>query len=206
VFLNKYNNIILAKARCVESVLQTPCLRPDNIGAATVKGLELETSIYPVDGLSIEGSLALLDFKYTSPTINGFLVSGEDAQGNPVQGAVPASGITPYTPEVSYSISTQYDHETDVGTFSIRVDGSYQGKLFTNAENTTWATIPGRFLANGRLTWTTTDDEWKVSLEVQNIFDKYYMQTVSDITTSLGLVTGVPGLPRTVAVSVERKF
>jgi iron complex outermembrane receptor protein len=45
-----------------------------------------------------------------------------------------------------------------------------------------------------------------VSLEVQNLLDKYYYQSVSDVTTSLGLVTGVPGLPRTYAVSVERKF
>jgi iron complex outermembrane receptor protein len=125
---------------------------------------------------------------------------------DPVIGGIPVGGITPYTPTLTYSISTQYDHETDVGTFSIRLDGSYQGKLFTNAENTSWATIPGRFLANGRLTWATTDDEWKVSLEVLNIFDKYYFQTVSDITTSLGLVTGVPALPRTVSLGVERKF
>jgi hypothetical protein len=79
------------------------------------------------------------------------------------------------------------------GTFSARLDGAYQGDLFTNAENTSWAKIPGRFLANGRLTWTTEDDAWKVSLEVLNLFDKYYFQTVSDITTSLGLVTGSPG-------------
>jgi len=205
-FLNKYEDIILAKVRCVESVLQTPCLRPDNIGAATVKGVELEASIYPVDGLSLEGSLALLDFEYTSPAINGFLVSGTDAAGNPVQGAVPATGITPYTPEVSFAVGGQYDHETEVGTFSLRLDGSYQGQLFTNAENTVWSEIPGRFLANGRISWTTVDEDWKVSLEVQNIFDKYYFQTVSDVTTSLGLVTGVPGLPRTWMASVERRF
>jgi iron complex outermembrane receptor protein len=41
---------------------------------------------------------------------------------------------------------------------------------------------------------------------VQNLFDKYYFTSVSDATTSLGLVTGVPGLPRTWSVSVERKF
>jgi iron complex outermembrane receptor protein len=78
--------------------------------------------------------------------------------------------------------------------------------MFTTAENTSWSEMPGRFLANGRLTWTTKDDDWKVSLEVQNLFDKYYFQSVSDITTSLGLVTGVPGLPRTWSVAVERKF
>jgi iron complex outermembrane recepter protein len=205
-FLNKYEDIILSKQVCPESVLPTPCLRPDNIGAADVKGLELEASIFPAEGLSFDGSISFLDFEYTSPAIGAFLISGEDAAGNPVVGAVPANGITPYTPELNYAIGGQYDYETDAGTFSVRLDGSYQGDLFTNAENTSWAEIPGRFLANGRLTWTTRDDDWKVSLEVLNIFDKYYFQTVSDITTSLGLVTGVPGLPRTWSLAVERKF
>jgi iron complex outermembrane receptor protein len=46
-----------------------------------------------------------------------------------------------------------------------------------------------------------------VSLEVQNLFDKYYFLSKSDVTSnSLGVVTGVPGLPRTWSVAVERRF
>jgi iron complex outermembrane receptor protein len=195
-FLNKYKDIILGKQRCPESVLQTPCLRPDNIGSADVKGLELETSIYPVDGLSFDASVSYLDFEYTSPvTSTGVLVNT----------SIPGSGITPYTPEMSYSVGGQYDHETNAGTLSFRLDGSYQGKLFTNAENTSWAKIPGRFLANSRISWSK-DDKWKMSFEVQNLFDKYYFQSVSDVSSSLGVVTGVPGLPRTWSVSIDRKF
>ena len=100
----------------------------------------------------------------------------------------------------------QYDHDTSVGTFGVRLDGSYQGKLFTNAENTSWATVDGRFLANLRLSWSDPMAKWRASLEVQNLFDKYYFTSVSDITTSLGAVTGVPGKPRTYAVSMERRF
>jgi len=65
--------------------------------------------------------------------------------------------------------------------------------------------VPGRFLANGRVTWAS-DKDWKASFEVQNLFDKYYFQSVSDATTSLGIVSGVPGLPRTWSLSIERKF
>ena len=86
------------------------------------------------------------------------------------------------------------------------MDGSYQGKLFTNAENTSWSTIDGRFLANARLSWSDPQDKWRASVEVQNLFDEYYYLSVSDVTTSLGLVTGVPGLPRTYMASIERKF
>lgn len=197
-FLNKYNDIILGKLVCPESSLPSPCLRPDNIGSADVKGLELEVSVFPVEGLSLDGSISYLNFKYTSPTT-----------GTPpvlVGTSIPADGITPYTPELSYSIGAQYDHETDVGTFSVRFDGSYQGSLYTTAENTSWSEIPGRFIGNGRISWASSDSDWRVSLEVKNIFDKYYFQSVSDVTTSLGLVSGVPGLPRTWTLGVQRNF
>jgi iron complex outermembrane receptor protein len=195
VFLNKYEDIILGKTVCPESVLPTPCLRPDNIGAADVKGAELEATIYPFDGFSIDASVSYLDFEYTSPTTGGLLAGT----------SIPAGGITPYTPETSLSVGAQYDHEVNTGLLSFRLDGSYQGELYTNAENSFWSRMPGRFLANARVSYARQED-WKVSLEVQNLLDKYYYLTVSDVTTSLGLVTGVPGLPRTYAVSVERKF
>ena len=195
VFLNKYEDIILGKAVCPESVLQTPCLRPANIGAADVKGAELEASIFPARGLSFDVSASYLDFEYTTQCVGGFLVGT----------AIPCGAITPYTPELAYAVGGQYDHDVGEGTLSFRLDGAYQGKVFTNAENTSWAKVDGRFLANARLSWAHAED-WRVALEVQNLFDKYYFQSVSDVTTSLGLVTGVPGLPRTFAVSVERKF
>jgi iron complex outermembrane receptor protein len=38
------------------------------------------------------------------------------------------------------------------------------------------------------------------------VFDKFYWLTKSDVTASLGVVTGVPGLPRTWALSLTRRF
>src|SRR6185312_6903548 len=68
VFLNKYDDIILGKTVCPESSLPTPCLRPANIGTADVKGAELELSVYPMRGLSVDASFSYLDFEYTSAT------------------------------------------------------------------------------------------------------------------------------------------
>ncbi|MGV3590969.1 MAG: hypothetical protein ACO1PZ_04715, partial [Gammaproteobacteria bacterium] len=68
-----------------------------------------------------------------------------------------------------------------------------------------WAKIPGRLVSNARVTWEN-EDGWKLGMEVQNLTDKYYFQSVSDVTTSLGLVTGVPAMPRTYSAFVERRF
>ena len=196
-FLNKYDDIILGKLICPESSLPSPCLRPENIGSADVKGFELEASIFPVDGLSIDGSVAVLDFEYTTAAVGGFLVGT----------GIPADGITPYTPELTYSFGIQYDYEMEAGTVSARFDGTFQDDVYTNAENTPWALVDDRFLGNARLAYTTADEGWRIALEVQNLFDKYYFLSVSDVTSnSLGVVTGVPGMPRTWSVSVEKRF
>ncbi len=198
VFLNKYQNIILGKQLCPESSLPSPCLRPENIGSADVRGAELEVAIFPADGLSIDGSISLLDFEYTTAV---------DGAGNLLGTGINGDNITPYTPKVAYAFGIQYDHDIGSGTVSGRFDGSYQGEVYTNAENTSWARVDGRFLGNARLTYTTEDEDWRASLEVQNVFDKYYFMSVSDTTANaLGVVTGAPGRPRTFSVSVERRF
>src|SRR5690606_37644039 len=106
-FLNKYEDIILGKLVCPESSLPSPCLRPENIGSADVKGFELEAAIFPVDGLTIDGSVAFLDFEYTSDSVPG------NTPGCPTAACltgtgIPAGGITPYTPELTYSFGIQY--------------------------------------------------------------------------------------------------
>lgn len=205
-FFNQYDNIILGKVVCPESSLPSPCLRPENIGSADVQGLELEASIFPLDGLTIDASVAYLDFQYTSDTQPGGTLAcpaTECLAGT----VIPADGVTPYTPELTYSFGIQYDYDLPSGTISARFDGSYQDEVYTNAENTSWGLVEDRFLGNARLAYTTEDEAWRVALEVQNVFDHYYYQTISDATAnSLGIVSGVPGLPRTWSLAVERRF
>jgi iron complex outermembrane recepter protein len=186
VFLNKYDDIILTLLACPTS----PCLQPNNVGKADVKGAELEMTAYPVDGLSIDASLSYLDFQYKRLA----------------NVAVTLGMVTPYTPEWTGSAGIQYDKETASGTFSTRVDGTFQSEMFTAAINNGSSRLPSRVLTNARLSYTTTDKDWQVALEVQNLLNKYYMHSVSDIVSSLGVWTGNPGLPRTYAVTVKRKF
>jgi iron complex outermembrane receptor protein len=199
-FLNKYKDMVLAKQTCPESSLPTPCLRPANIGTADVKGVELEATVRPLDGVTLDGSFSYLDFEYTSPTT-----------GTPpvlVNSSIPSGGITPYTPKITWSHGAQYDYDSSIGRFSIRYDGQYQGKMFTTAENTFWSKVDKRYLGNAQVSYTSLDKAWKFTFEVKNIFDKYYFLSVSDVRTpgNLGVVTGVPGLPRTWSINVKRNF
>ena len=190
-FFNKYDDIILQLTACPGS----PCLQPNNIGKADVKGLELEAIAYPLDGLSFDGSVSYLDFDYKEVT---------DATSN-----VTLDMITPYTPEWSWSFGVQYDHEIQVGLLSARFDGSYRSHVYSEAvNNDTHNRIDGYFMGNARLSYTTLDEDWQVSLEVRNLFDKYYFMTLYDQhqPNFSATVSGSPGMPRTWALTVKRNF
>ncbi len=187
-FLNKYNDITFTLSACPSS----PCLRPTNVGKAEVKGAELEVSAFPVDGLMIDGSVSYINVDYDADSVAAAGLTGDET--------------FPYTPDWTYSFGIQYDYDIGPGTVGMRFDGSYRSEIFTETTNSSWSRIDSRFLGNARLSYTTADEEWRVALEVQNLFDKYYFMSVSDITRSLGAVTAVPGLPRTWALSVRKNF
>jgi iron complex outermembrane receptor protein len=187
-FLNKYDDITFTLSACPSS----PCLRPTNVGKADVKGAELELTAFPAEGLAIDGSVSYIDVKYDQLSVRPAGLNGTEN--------------FPYTPEWTYSFGVQYDFDIGPGTVGARFDGSYRSEIFTDTFNTSWSRIEDRFLGNARLSYTTDDEAWRVSLEVQNVFDKYYFMSVSDVTRSLGSQTAVPGLPRTWALSVRRNF
>jgi iron complex outermembrane receptor protein len=188
VFYNDYADIIFQLSACPSS----PCLRPVNVGEAKVKGFELEASVYPVDNLSIDGSLSYINVNYNDASVAPAGLHGNET--------------FPYTPDWTYSIGVQYDADVGPGMTHFRFDGSYRSSIFTDTANSPWSRIPGVFLGNARIWYTTEDEDWEVGLEVQNLFDEYHFMSVSDISRSLGLVTGVPGLPRTWAVSIKKNW
>ena len=66
-FLSKYKDMQLTLANCTAIAgagFGVPCAMPVNAGDADVKGIEVETLITPIDGLSIDGSFSYLDFEY----------------------------------------------------------------------------------------------------------------------------------------------
>ena len=188
LFFNKYNDIIFILSACPSS----PCIKPVNVGKADVWGFELETTIRPVDGLLIDGSMGYIHVNYDEASVAKAGLHGDET--------------FPYTPDWNWSLGIQYDWEQDWGTITPRFDGSYRSKIFTDTFNTPYSQIDGRFLANARLTYENSDKDWKAWIEVQNLFDKYYFLSVSDITRSLGAITAVPALPRTWSITVKKEF
>lgn len=211
-FYSKYKGIQLTLTNCTVQAgagFGAPCALPVNAGDANVKGVELETTMEPVDGFLIDGSLAYLDFDYTkfasfeTPT-------GTVSVGGPTNINAPQFGDYPaFTPRWKWSIGAQYEIPLGGGAGSLtpRLDAAYQGMIHTNAINRDSNKIPGYTVANARLTWRNEGDDLSVALEVTNLFDRYYYLSINDQSTSgLGYTNAQPARPREWAVTVKKEF
>jgi len=194
-FFNQYEDIILRLNFCAQSPpgQQTPCQLPANVGKADVKGIELESNMILGGGLSADISASWMDFKYT--------------ETNFATTAIPTSYITPFTPEKKASIGLQYETKfAGDHTFVARADWSYQSMVYGDAFNNPYNRIPSYATGNVRLTWRGPEEHWEASAEVMNVSDKLYYLATNDYSASAGSSSYSPGLPRTWAITVKRKF
>lgn len=189
VFYNDYEDIILTSAACPIS----PCLQPNNIGQAEVKGAEFEMEFRPTEAWLFDASASFLDFKYT--------------ETNAALTGVTLDMITPFTPETKASLGAQYTWSLGgMGSLTARLDGSYQSEIYTEAINHPANRIDSYFLANARLTWRSPEDTWNTSLEVTNLTNEYYEYSRFDQHLSSTTVSANPAPPLMWAVTIKRNF
>ncbi len=206
-FLSKYKGIQLSLPNCTSLVGEgygVPCAVLVNAGDADIKGIEVETSLRPVDGLMIDASASYLDFDYKRfGVIGGATVGGPGNPNGPQFGDYP-----PYTPKWKWAVGAQYEVELgDAGSITPRFDISYQSDIYSRANNGPSNILPAYTLANARLTWRNAEDDLQISAEVTNLFDEYYYITGFDLTgAGAGFSTAQPGRPREWAVTVKKSF
>ena len=203
-FYSNYNDIQLTQSFCDfgGGFPSAPCAAPSNTGDAKIKGFEIEAGLRPAQGLMIDGSMSYIHFKYKSidPTAGG------PGRPNNVQ----YNDVPPYMPTWKWAVGVQYEVPVaDIGTITPRLDASYQSVIYSNAANRFSNRIDAYTLANARLTYKNKGEDVEVSLEVTNLFDKYYVLTNFDQSiapTGGGFSLDQPGRPREWAVSLKKKF
>ncbi|MBO9581698.1 MAG: TonB-dependent receptor [Sphingobium sp.] len=190
-FLSNYSDIQRTVFFCPEST-STQCAQTKNIADARYKGIELETTVRPLDGLTFDGSLTYIHAEYTKI---------KDASAGITLGMAP-----PFASEWQASAGIQYSFDLVGGRLTPRADWSYLSDFFYNAQNRPENKVPGRDLFNARLTYETGDGAWSVSAAVTNLFDKFYEVGVGENIAGLGNSNTVLGRPREWSLSVRRKF
>ncbi|WP_145206374.1 TonB-dependent receptor [Sphingobium sp. B2] len=192
VFLNDYKDMQLVRYQCPESVVFS-CSVPSNAGDARVLGWELEASLRPTDGLSIDASAGYLDFDYKKITNPATLVT--------------KNMIAPFISKWQLSAGIQYEADlAGSGTLTPRIDWSWRSNYFYNAINNAFNQINPPHLVNARLTYQGPDKDWSLSLGVTNLLDSYYYAGKAENVGSFGVVSGVVGRPREWMITAKKSF
>jgi iron complex outermembrane receptor protein len=153
-------------------------------GGDKVKGLELEATAQPIDGLAINYSLGYTDRGSTT--------------GRPI-------GFPDWT--MSGGIQYKIDAAPLNGTLTPRLDWFYISKVAWSSDYT-HLDDPARSTFNARLTYRNTHDNYEIALGVTNLFDKEYYLNKTVFIQGLGAPAniGQPAAPREWYLSISKHF
>jgi len=173
----------------------------ENAGEAQSRGIELEFTVLPAEGLEIGGSYAFLDAEFEQftgqPSVapDGSIIEPGTFDGNDLRQSPPhtASGYVKYTYTDSW------------GALTSRISARFQDDMFFDPSNNPTSLAPSHDIWDARLSYQTPDEKWKLSLWGKNIFDEEYIE---QLFTQRGgrIAFGIFGDPARYGASVEYSF
>ena len=185
-----------------------------NIGEATTIGFELEVTAVPVDGLTLQATLGLLDAEYDDFCAD---LNGPAVEVNPVSdcgGVVEALPNGTFlvdrdhtdldlsrAPETQIYLSAQYEWDTDIGGFFVRSSGSFESEYFSDGViNHPKAETGDFWLLDASAGWRSRNDQWRVQAWCKNCSDKEYTSGLTP--TAQFFNQHFWGLPRTYGLTL----
>lgn len=158
------------QVQIVEAVTYT-----NNAGSARGYGAESSLTLRPVPGVSINGTLSLLDARYTrySPQ------PGVDYRNNRLNRA----------PTVSGSFGADYTFLSGgAGSLLLGSDVRFQSKQFFNPDNSKVHTGRGYAVVDARVTWRSNIGKYSLTAYVQNLNNARYetqTQAINDFNIAI---------------------
>jgi iron complex outermembrane receptor protein len=195
-FHQKFNDIQLQLGQCPHiSGPGAPCALTANAGKAKIQGIEAELDFRPVEGLSINASGSLVDFKFTETDPNSGVLLTDKA---------------PFISKYKFSIGAQYEIALSGGTLTPRLDLDYRSSFSVGAPANArqYNVTNGRTLMNARISYKPEGGDWELAVAATNLFDKFYYASKYDHASEAQGATaeGLVGRPREFSVSVKRNF
>jgi iron complex outermembrane receptor protein len=168
-----------------------PVARITNAGSLVTKGIELDTALRPFVGFTLSGNAAYLDAHYRK-FVNDSCWLGQTLAEGCVPTGVGTAVVTdssgnrlPDAPHWTVSSVASYTHP-----LSDRLDGFvtanyyYKSKVFWASNNSPFLTSPHYSTVGASIGVGSSDDRWRVSLFVKNMFDKHYAARIQDVAAA----------------------
>jgi len=155
IFRSDYDDLQVQVFNSVAPVTQ-------NIGKASIEGLELEMTLVPADDWLLEGSFSWLDAKYDEIDTSITLI-GEDFDFERV-------------PEFTASAGVSKEFGLDnAGFLILRADWSYRSETFNDAYNTPQLETDSYHLVDASIRWRNRGEDWTVVLSGRNLTDEKFL-------------------------------
>lgn len=185
VFYTKYSNLQVIIFNQVEPLTQ-------NGGEATLKGLETEIQLTPVQGLNFNLAVGYIDANYD--------------QINPGTLIPPGANLA-YTPEWTVSGGVNYQKKLS-SNWKLRpeVDFSYRSAVDFDALNSAALRQKGFTLVNANFAVISPSDVWRISVGATNLTNRYYIIGGFSDLPATGLIDATYARPREWFVTVRRSF
>lgn len=198
IFRTDYDDMQLRQVVLDSSSIPRVVFR--NASETRIEGLELEWTWLPIDGLMVIATGSFNDFEYVSFDDTQFSTRSLIAE-MPLPIVDRSSEPFAEVPEVTYSLGVQYTLETDVGTFTPRIDYSYVDEIFMGldagaGQNPDQATFDDYGLWNARIGWVSTDGRFEAALYGTNLTDEFYYFGAAAVSDSTGNFMTSSGPPR----------
>jgi iron complex outermembrane receptor protein len=163
-----------------------------NLGEATIQGLELELLWVATDNLKLNASLG------TNDTELGSFI---DPQGVLIE----TSGL-PGSPELTYNIGANYFIPVKTGEFQLSLNYAFTDETNTNISPASDSIVSDYALVNTRVSYTSSDNVWSVSLLCNNCADEDYALGGSYFSTFFGGVSEYRARGRRVSAEFSYNF
>jgi iron complex outermembrane recepter protein len=105
----------------------------------------------------------------------------------------------------SLSAGAEYRHDVGSGEVYAGVDASYRSSFYADASVSKYLRIDGNTLINAPLGFASTRG-WEVFALVRSLFDTKYATLLTPQSGNSGLISGVPGDPRTFQITARYRF
>ncbi|WP_380873978.1 TonB-dependent receptor [Sphingomonas sp. DBB INV C78] len=174
-----------------------------NVGTVRSRGLELDASLRPMDGLNLFANGAYIDATYRS-----FKNAPCPVEYLGLQPTCDLSGRR--LPGVSkYSFSAGGEYAFDVGDDMrayVNMDYAYRSDFYTTYNLAMDSLASGYGVTNARIGIRGIGEGWDLSIFARNLFDTNYISIINPSAFNTGQSTAILGDPRTYGVTLKASF
>ena len=206
-FYNDYQDFQIVVGRLVDTQVVADLI---NAEQADIRGLEMEMTAHPLDGLVLTATVGLIDPDYRDFEIDDIIADIATGESR-VQTTDFSSRDFIEIPRHQFSASAAYTLPLDrFGDLTMRADWSYFGRTYYTLDNLDTSRQNKYGLLAGRMSWALPDGRTEIALWGTNLLDRTYYRTGLDFinqpTARLDYSSRYYAAPRRYGVEVSYRF